>query len=90
MLKHAAETEDFLTFFSPKKRKIFGSPKSQVSTEVPEIQDVMGPKRVAPPLAPLQPKLLGQFGSFFGDIPLVGLYQGASRRFLNLILEAEI
>ena len=37
-------------------------------TEVPELQDVQGPKRTAPPL---QPKCLGQICSFFGERPLI-------------------
>ena len=39
-------------------------------TEVPELQDVLGAKRVAP--TPLQPKPLGQNEPYFGESPLAG------------------
>ena len=48
------------------------SPYSSMTyTEVPELQDVQGQKRMAPPL---QPKRLGQISSFFGERPLMGIY----------------
>ena len=43
-------------------------PKSE-STEVLELQDVLGPKRAAPPL---QPKPIGQNGPYFGVSPPAG------------------
>ena len=40
-------------------------------TDVPEIEDVQGRKRVAPPL---QTKPVGQNGPYFGGGSLVGFY----------------
>ena len=41
------------------------------STEVPEIEDVLELKRVAPPL---QTKPMGRIDSYFGENTLVGFY----------------
>ena len=56
-------------------------------TEVPELYDVEGPKSMAPPI---ELKPLGRIGSNFLWKPLRRILSGASRGFLNFVVEAEI